>query len=329
MSSSQSFESGSSRSLEERVVSGESSSSSSSSSSGSTVRQYYSSSPSSERIPSPVPVRVLPPVGFRLGRPMVRTRGGAAAAAAAPVSPYAWVADDAQRCVSQCLVAARVEYFAETFPLCPAGLEVQPCEVSDRIFHRPAKDGEFFVFACEYFRSLGVVFPLSQFECEVLSALSVAPSQLHPNSWGFIKAFEIVCRHLGLTPTANVFRSFHQLKHGERVGWVSLSGLQRLALLAPYSDSVKRWKDKFFKVRAVSDEARALYFVDPASGRSRFPLWWSWPRKYTVMEDALSEGEERVVEVLRMLPRPLGCRELIEAGRMGDSVERLDGMEYG
>ena len=327
MSSSQSFESGSSRSLEERVVSGESSSSSSPSSSGSSVRQHYSSS-SSERVPSPVPVRVLPPVGFRLERPMVRTRGGAATAAAT-ASPYAWVADDAQGCVSQCLVAERVQYFAESFPLCPAGLGTSPCEVSDRIFHRPAKDGEFFVFACEYFRALGVVFPLSQFECEVLSALSVAPSQLHPNSWGFIKAFEIVCRHLVLTPTANVFRSFHQLKHGERVGWVSLSGMQRLALFAPYSDSVKRWKDKFFKVRALSDEARALYFVDPASGRPRFPLWWTYPRKYTVMEDPLSEDEERVMEVLRMLPRPLGCRELIEAGRQGDSVERLDGMEYG
>jgi hypothetical protein len=66
-----------------------------------------------------------------------------------------------------------------------------------------------------YFFMYGVVvqsfnlwFPLTSFEISLFRILNIAPIQLHPNSWGFIKAFEIVCLALGVSPSPGVFFSF-------------------------------------------------------------------------------------------------------------------------
>ena len=37
---------------------------------------------------------------------------------------------------------------------------------------------------------------LFEFKCEVLNAMNVVPSQLHSNTWGFMHAFEILCKYL-------------------------------------------------------------------------------------------------------------------------------------
>lgn len=38
--------------------------------------------------------------------------------------------------------------------------------------------------------------PFSDFEAELLIVLNIAPSQLCPNGWGFIKAFGVVCEYI-------------------------------------------------------------------------------------------------------------------------------------
>lgn len=53
----------------------------------------------------------------------------------------------------------------------------------------------------EVFSELGVRVPFSSFQIAVLNFLRVAPSQLHPNSWGFIGAFEIFFRVYNLLCT--------------------------------------------------------------------------------------------------------------------------------
>ncbi|RDX89358.1 hypothetical protein CR513_28935, partial [Mucuna pruriens] len=40
---------------------------------------------------------------------------------------------------------------------------------------------------------LGAQLPFSNFQCLVLKILNIAPTQLHPNSLAFIRAFEILC----------------------------------------------------------------------------------------------------------------------------------------
>ena len=48
-------------------------------------------------------------------------------------------------------------------------------------------------YAYEYFFSqLNVTFPFTAFETDLLWSCNIAPSQLHPNSWGFIKIFQLL-----------------------------------------------------------------------------------------------------------------------------------------
>jgi len=60
--------------------------------------------------------------------------------------------------------------------------------------------------------------PFTFFEKELLTELNVAPCQLHPNAWGFIRAFEILCNHFGHPPSTDVFLYFFEAKNpGDRL----------------------------------------------------------------------------------------------------------------
>ncbi|MCI37195.1 hypothetical protein A2U01_0058419, partial [Trifolium medium] len=59
------------------------------------------------------------------------------------------------------------------------------------------------------FTRLGVLLPFTSFECRVLRYANVAPSQLHPNSWLFVRAFEILCSAVDVEPSVPVFFSFY------------------------------------------------------------------------------------------------------------------------
>jgi len=48
---------------------------------------------------------------------------------------------------------------------------------------------------------LDIRLPLTMFEKGVLRKLNIAPAQLHPNSWVFVKSFKITCKALGIVPT--------------------------------------------------------------------------------------------------------------------------------
>jgi len=79
---------------------------------------------------------------------------------------------------------------------------------------KPSQHGSDFTYVCEYFsKELDITFPLSPFECRMLTTMNVAPSQLHPNSWAFLKAFPILCHKLHIESTINVLMYFYQLKH--------------------------------------------------------------------------------------------------------------------
>ena len=46
------------------------------------------------------------------------------------------------------------------------------------------------------FKDLGLRLPFTDFQTGVFMHLELAPSQLHPNSLAFIRAFELTCRYL-------------------------------------------------------------------------------------------------------------------------------------
>jgi hypothetical protein len=44
-----------------------------------------------------------------------------------------------------------------------------------------------------FFQQIRLHFPFSNFQVEILNRLDIAPSQVHPNAWGFIIPFKIFC----------------------------------------------------------------------------------------------------------------------------------------
>ncbi|PNX87460.1 hypothetical protein L195_g043549, partial [Trifolium pratense] len=119
------------------------------------------------------------------------------------------------------------------------------------------------------FKHLGVRLPFSDLEVSIFRHLHLAPSQLHPNSLTFIRAFEMTAEHLGLGPTLPLFFYHFGLQRscprgekakGKRIkgaptadtkhGWVSLR--QRQRLFDMYAESVRGFKSAFYGVRTIT-----------------------------------------------------------------------------
>ncbi|QHO19251.1 uncharacterized protein DS421_11g327240 [Arachis hypogaea] len=115
------------------------------------------------------------------------------------------------------------------------------------------------LFGC-LFTELGVRLPFTEFECGVLYWLNCAPTQLHPNSWGFVRAFEA--------------------KGVGRRLWVNLSSYPRRAIFGLYKSSFKDFKSMFVKVRSVPEEF-PFYLNEHLV--EKFPLSWC-PEPYQVLD---------------------------------------------
>jgi len=63
----------------------------------------------------------------------------------------------------------------------------------------------FFFAYSTIFKMLKLHLPFTGFECEFLTEVNVAPAQLHPNSWAFVRAFSILYSHFGHMPSVDVF----------------------------------------------------------------------------------------------------------------------------
>ena len=73
-----------------------------------------------------------------------------------------------------------------------------------------------FIYAT-LFKKVKFRLPFTRFERELLTKLNIAPSQLHPNSWAFVRAFQILCAHLGLPASVDVFLFLFEAKNlGDR-----------------------------------------------------------------------------------------------------------------
>ena len=58
-------------------------------------------------------------------------------------------------------------------------------------------NGEFCFLYATFFKKMKLRLPFTRFERELLTELDIAPAQLHPNSWAFVRAFQIIYAHLG------------------------------------------------------------------------------------------------------------------------------------
>ncbi|GAU42124.1 hypothetical protein TSUD_350980 [Trifolium subterraneum] len=171
------------------------------------------------------------------------------------------------------------------------------------------------------FEHMGYRFPFSDFEVPVFRYLHLTPSQLHPNSLAFIRAFEMTAAYLGFLPTIPLFfHSFHLQRSkpkgnaANKFGWVSLK--QSVKLFEMFLESVRGFKDSYFFIKPLNSVSwQSIIYRGPAKdatgapligpdGRpiledySRFPLSWRKSHYLKPASDFIYSAEELTVEEL-------------------------------
>ena len=188
---------------------------------------------------------------------------------------------------------------------------LESCESGESVcMIRPkGVDSEWFYFYSGVIEEFSIQFPFSDFETDILRTINVAPSQLRPNSWGFIKAFEVICRALSISPTVGLFFSFFEIKSAETGSWVAISGIPKRSFLQAYTSNFKGYKERFVRVRCGSRCPQVIYGAD---GHHRFPLYWTCdPLPISGFDyDSLSASETLSLEVLDSF-RPIRVKELL------------------
>ena len=115
------------------------------------------------------------------------------------------------------------------------------------------------------FKRLKLRLPFTFFEKELMMELNVAPCQLHPNAWAFIRAFQILCSYFGHNASVDVFLYFFEAKNPGDRSWVSLNGVAGRVLLGLYQQSFKDWKGRFYMISATPQSPSLL---------EGYPLYW-------------------------------------------------------
>jgi len=123
----------------------------------------------------------------------------------------------------------------------------------------------FFYFYQVVFKTIGVCLPFSRFEKELLTEINAAPAQLYPNSWAFVKAFDILFGFPGCAPSVDLFLHFFEVKRQRHNLWVTLSNVPGRVPLTPFQNSFTGWKGRFFKICCTDLVPTAL---------DGFPLYW-------------------------------------------------------
>jgi len=142
-----------------------------------------------------------------------------------------------------------------------------PCTLGESVCgDERANDGvPFFYFYQVVFKSIGVRLPFSRFERELLTEINAAPTQLYPNSWAFVKAFDILFGFLGCGPSVDIFLPFFEVKRQTNNLWLTFNNVPGRVLLTPFQNSFTGWKGRFFKVCCFDLVPFAL---------DGFPLYW-------------------------------------------------------
>jgi len=102
------------------------------------------------------------------------------------------VSDQALMQSSKYRWSTSLEYFVVNIPMVVSEVErgfvsMEKCLVNDRVcYDREEGESDFFLMYLAFFTDVHVRLPLDEFTMRVLRILNVAPTQLHPNSWGYL-----------------------------------------------------------------------------------------------------------------------------------------------
>ena len=131
-----------------------------------------------------------------------------------------WTSEDRARCSVSWLRVAQASKAASGSLMSPS--DIAQLDLGDTACRtlRPPSEGEpmcavregtnnsFFFFNRDYATRLGVCFPFTEFQMEVLNYLHLTPTQLHQNRWGFVLAFEKFCKLLPIPYKCSIFFYF-------------------------------------------------------------------------------------------------------------------------
>ncbi|MED6179738.1 hypothetical protein PIB30_003537 [Stylosanthes scabra] len=173
-------------------------------------------------------------------------------------------------------------------------IEFLPCLPTERVCYRGPNGGWFFMYTC-VLAEIGVRFPSTPFECSVLRQINCAPSQIHPNSWAFMRAFQGPMEYLGEAPSLEVFFYLFQAKGVDRGSWVNLSLHQGRTVFCPFKATYRDIKEYYIKVRSAED--RFPFYLDEHLAE-KFPLYWNRKPVQCLGVEGLADREADLVEFI-------------------------------
>jgi len=198
-----------------------------------------------------------------------------------------------------------------------------------------ATEGNRYMFMFDYtLTTIGVCLPFSDFTIGLINHLRLAPSQIHPVAWGFIRSFELVCSHYGIPASVPVFMYLFDLirKGGENnKSFVSLRGSTDRRVFKAYTDSAKRsdvpFSVEYYKIMAELEDGdpkkpKMICWDDPNLDYPKFYLYWTSSHfdlkasNYYYTYDRLSSEEKDIVD--RFVASMVGnkifeCRKILDA----------------
>ncbi|MED6213665.1 hypothetical protein PIB30_095508 [Stylosanthes scabra] len=220
--------------------------------------------------------------------------------------PYSWVKGEVREIASWFSDVESVAELGDPLLWVREGRDIKlqfvPCSSGDRVFHKGEGWAYFYMYTT-LFIDLGVRFPVSQFECGVLSQMKCAPTQIHPNAWGFIRAFEVLMDYLGQEPLL-------EAKGVRKGGLVTLNGCQGRTLFMLYKSSYKDFKAMYVKV--TSPEEEFPFYVDECL-LERFPLYW-YSEPVQIL--GMNEVDEKSAMVIDFLDQYVCTREPLSVNKL-------------
>lgn len=99
-------------------------------------------------------------------------------------------------------------------------------------------------------------------------------------------------------------------KGANAISWMSLNGQPRRVILIAVTQSYKDFKGKFFRVRSGT---ACPYLLVDASGKEKFPLYWTKGPVSKLRHDPrwLTEAEKKDISILKNA-QPMKCSEVLK-----------------
>ncbi|MED6214080.1 hypothetical protein PIB30_099552 [Stylosanthes scabra] len=204
---------------------------------------------------------------------------------------YEWVSEPVRGIVSLFVDVESVRQLGSPLLWVQNGQDIKfeflPYSSVERVCHEGKGADWFYMYTC-VFAEIGIRFPFTEFECAVLRQLNCAPSQIHPNSWGFIRAFEVLMEYLREEPSLGLFFFLFQAKGVDRGLWVTLSSHQGRTVFSLFKATYRDFKKFYVKVRSPEDTIP--FFLDE-NLLQKFPLYWKRKPVQCLGVEELSERD--------------------------------------